>query len=120
MLSYLFNLTNATWHQKLYIYGLYASYIMFGIALTGVVSLSPEYLKTLEVILKYYVCAFLIIRFNPLVRAGPITKEAAAFDRRVAFSAGVFLLLTTAITDVVTKNVHDFADRYSLHVKDMT
>jgi hypothetical protein len=100
MLSYLFNLTKASWHQKLYIYGIYASYLLFIIALTGVVSLSPTYVTTLDTVLKYYVCIFLIVRFNPLVKDEKITKAELEFDRRVAFSAGMFLLLTTAITSL--------------------
>lgn len=100
MLSFLFNLTKASWHQKLYIYGIYASYLLFFLALTGVVSLSPTYMTTLETILKYYVCLFLIVRFNPLVKDEKITKAELEFDRRIAFSAGLFLLLTTAITSI--------------------
>ncbi len=100
MLSFLFNLSKATWHQKLYMYGLYVSYVLFFIALTGIVSISPDYISTLETAMKYYVCAFLIIRFNPLVRKEKVGKEEREFDRRIAYNAGIFLLLTTAFTSV--------------------
>ena len=53
-------------HQKIFYYGLYLSYLLFFIAFTGIVSISPEYLTTLDKILKYYIAGFLIIRFNPL------------------------------------------------------
>lgn len=100
MFSVLFDLTNATWHQKLYIFGLYTSYLLFFISLTGIIALKPSYLTVLENILKYYVCIFLIVRFNPFVKKRSITQKEIDFDRRVAFSAGIFLLLTTAITDI--------------------
>ena len=61
MFSVLFDISNATWHQKIFIWGIYLSYLLFFISITGIIALKPEYLTTLEEILKYYVCAFLII-----------------------------------------------------------
>lgn len=84
-------------HQQFYMYALYLSYILYAIALTGIVSLSPMYLNTLNLILKYYVCIFLIIRFNPWIPFKTDTK----FDKMIVFTAGIFLLLTTTITDII-------------------
>ena len=83
------------WHKKAFLYGTYASYILFALAFGGIISDAPHYLDTLNIALKYYVCAFLLIQFNPFVK---IKTRDADFDRRVAFSAGVFLLLTTTAT----------------------
>ena len=93
--------TGLTWHRNAFVIGLYTSYLLFALALTGIVHIDPRYLGTLEAALRYYVCLFLIIRFNPVSRRRHASKKTADFDRRVAFSAGVFLLLTTALTNIV-------------------
>ena len=90
------------WHQKSYLYILYISYILFGFAFTGVVTISPEYLETLESILKYYISVFLIVRFNPWFNK-PAKSKRARFDRYISYSAGVFLLLSTALTSMAEK-----------------
>ena len=54
-----------TWHQNLFIYGLYASYILYAVILFGLSNKAPEYLSTLDNVLKIYICLFLLIRFNP-------------------------------------------------------
>ena len=87
------------WHQKTYLYMLYVSYILFAFAFTGVVSINPSYLETLESILKYYISIFLIVRFNPWFNK-PAKTERGKFDRQISYSAGVFLLLSTALTNV--------------------
>ncbi len=100
------------WHQKGYLYVLYISYILFGFAFTGVVTIRPEYLKTLESILKYYISIFLIVRFNPWFNK-PAKSKRAQFDRYISYSAGVFLLLSTAITSMAEnyfKKINDWVN----------
>lgn len=99
-LSYFYDLSTSEWHHKLFIYGLYTSYFLFFIALTGIISLSPAYLTSLEKWIKYYVCFIILIRFNPFI-AEKHLKNNTDFDRRVAFSAGLFLLLSTSLVDIV-------------------
>jgi hypothetical protein len=98
ILQQLEKFSRAAWHQNVFVTGLYLSYILFVIAFTGVLSVNPAYLTTLESALRYYVCFFLIIRFNPVTRRRASTPATVAFDRKMAFSAGVFLLLTSAVT----------------------
>ena len=95
--------TEEPWHQKAFVGGLYLSYALFAIALTGIVKLDGSYLNTLESVLRYYVCFFLILRFNPWA-SHKRGRDAATveFDRRVSLSAGVFLLLTTTLTKVAS------------------
>tara|TARA_Y100000389_G_C17398066_1_gene483730 strand:+ start:1047 stop:1370 length:324 start_codon:yes stop_codon:yes gene_type:complete len=88
-------------YKNIFIYGLYLSYLLFFIAFTGVFTISPQYLTTLETIIKYYICAFILLRFNPWVSKNiHNTAKNAEFDRRVTFSAGVFLLFSTAFTEI--------------------
>ena len=56
------------WHQQLYLYGSILSYSVFILTLTGVVTFAPSQVMLLQKLLKYYVCLFLIIRFNPLIK----------------------------------------------------
>ena len=86
------------WHYNLFNYMLYISYALFIIAFTGIYSVNPSYLNTLDTLIKVYVSLFLIIRFNPYIEV----KSNGEFDRTVAFSAGIFLLLTTSIIDVAS------------------
>ena len=83
-----------TWHQKAFLYGTYASYIMFVLAFVGIVTDAPQYLGALNTALEYYVCAFLLIQFNPLVK---IRTRDVEFDRNIAFSAGVLMLLSIVV-----------------------
>ena len=91
---------STSWHHDFFIYGMYLSYILFAITLTGVLYIDPVYLSTLRTILKYYVCVVLLLRFNPYVKRSNKASDIE-FNRRIAFSAGLFLLFTTAATNVM-------------------
>jgi len=106
------------WYKILYYVILYGSYLLYGILLLAIlgglpnVNMSdkiPEYLNVLQNSLKYYVCFFLIIRFNPFTRSRG--NEFTDFDADVVFSSAIFLILTTSFTSVVytyvTKYVKD-------------
>ena len=98
-------LGRSQWHKKAYTWGVYLSYLLFGLALTGILQVNPKYLSRLESGIKYYVCAFLLLRFNPITHKPARSAATAEFDRRIAFSAGLFLLLTTTVTSVVASYV---------------
>lgn len=83
----------SAFHQKIYTFVLYLSYALYALSLFSIYNKAPEYLTTLNIALKIYVSLFLIIRFNPFVKT--LFTE---FDRKIAFSAGIFLALTTALT----------------------
>tara|TARA_B100000902_G_scaffold2500_1_gene3165 strand:+ start:2221 stop:2601 length:381 start_codon:yes stop_codon:yes gene_type:complete len=112
MLNFIFNLTNKPWHQKLFVYGLYLSYLLFALSLTGVFPVSYEYLVNLRSLLTYYVCFILILRFNPFIERKIITKNDYKFDRRIAFTAGCFLLLTTTLSNVSLNYLHKKYEKY--------
>ncbi len=101
MIDFLVNYSEQSWHKVAYTYIVYFSYILFFIAFTGIVTINPYYLSTLETIIKYYVCAFLIIRFNPWAKRYT-SKEAQEFDRKISYSAGIYLLLTTTFASIVS------------------
>ena len=74
----------------------YTTWILYIVILLGVSSSAPEYLDDLQSFVKIYVSLFLIYRFNPLRRV-----KFTELDAKIAFSAGIFLLTTTAIDRIV-------------------
>ena len=93
------------YHHNLFEYMLYASYILFAVAFTGVYNFDPYYFTTLNTFIKYYVCIFLLIKFNPYSETKNITNEDSEFNRKIVFSSGIFLLLTTGITDYASSYI---------------
>ena len=85
------------WIKRFYYAVLYAWYGLYAVALLGIATVAPAYLDTLNMVLKYFIIGFLLVRFNPWVNC-----EFTAFDRTIVFSAAFFLLTTTAITSLVT------------------
>ena len=85
-------------YQDIFLYGLNFSYILYFLAMLGITSLAPEYLSQLRIFLKIYVALLLIYFYNPVTYK---EKKFTDFDRKLAFSAGIFLLLSTTIVDTI-------------------
>ena len=79
------------------------SYILIILSMTGLFQTAPKYLETMDYYVRIYICLFLIWRFNPFRSSYEFTD----LDRKIAFSAGVFILTTTALNEYLTdiKNV---------------
>ena len=75
---------------------MYLTWILYFIILLGLSTKAPQYLNNLQYYVKIYVSFFLILRFNPFRRT-----RFTELDSSIAFSAGVFLLTTTAIDKIV-------------------
>jgi|TARA_Y100000389_G_scaffold161402_1_gene163826 hypothetical protein len=85
-------------YQDIFLYGLNFSYILYFLAMLGISSLAPQYLSHLRIFLKIYVALLLIYFYNPITYK---EKKFTDFDRKLAFSAGIFLLLSTTIVDSI-------------------
>ena len=83
------------------------SYILVFFSALGLSSAAPTYLKILDYYLRIYICLFLILRFNPFRKYFPIYKSSddkfTDLDRRIAFSAGLFILTTSILNTYVDK-----------------
>lgn len=79
-------------------YVIIITYILYFLIFVGLSSSAPEYLNDLQNYTKIYVSLFLIFRFNPF-REIEFTK----LDAKIAFSAGLFLLTTTALQNIFIK-----------------
>lgn len=71
-------------------------YILYTISILGLSRNAPQYIETLDTYVRIYICVFLIYRFNPLRSKIEFTE----LDRKIVFSAGLFILTTTAISNV--------------------
>ena len=89
-------------HEQLYIYILYLSWGLYIVALLGISFFSPKYLSYLREIIKIYISLLLIYKFNPFFSQNK-TNYINEFDRKIVFSAGVYLLLTTTIISVIDR-----------------
>jgi len=74
------------------------SYLLYILAAVGLFSSAPQYLERLDYYVKIYISLFLLWRFNPF-RDINFTD----LDRKIAFSAGIFLFTTTAINQILMK-----------------
>jgi len=81
---------------------MYLTWILYFIILLGLSAKAPQYLNDLQYYVKIYVSFFLILRFNPFRRT-----RFTELDASIAFSAGVFLLTTTAIDKIVITYLKD-------------
>ena len=87
-------------YENIFLYATYTSYFLYAIALFGLSSIAPHYLDKLRNYLKIYVALILIYLYNPLTYKN---RKFSDFDRRIVFTAGLFLLFTTTITSFVEK-----------------
>ena len=86
--------------RNLFIYGMYLSYVLFAIALTGIYEIDPLYLSTLRIFLKYFICIILIVKFNPFTHKISYRATDVEFNRHLIFHSAIFLLLATTATNV--------------------
>jgi len=82
---------------------IYISYILIIFSFFDLSNKASQYLINLDYYVRIYVCLFLIWRFNPLREIDSFTN----LDRKIAFSAGLFILTTT------------FLNKYILLVKNL-
>lgn len=81
------------WQERLFDIFIYISYLLIIISSLGLSQSAPKYSQYLDYYIRVYICLFLIWRFNPL----RVHYEFTDLDRKIAFSAGAFILTTTAL-----------------------
>ena len=79
--------------EQLFNIFIYVSYFLIIISSLGLSQSAPKFLQNLDYYVRIYICLFLIWRFNPLRSYYEFTD----LDRKIAFSAGLFILTTTAL-----------------------
>ena len=80
--------------KEIFLYALYVSYVLYFIVLIGIGGYAPQYLNYMRDFLKYYIGILLIILYNPFTYK---ERKFEKFDRKLVFSAGLFILLSTTL-----------------------
>lgn len=80
--------------ERIFLYSLNASFLLYIIVLFGVGGYAPQYLEVLKSFLRIYIGSLLVINYNPYTY---INRKFGEFDRQLVFSSGIFLLLTSTI-----------------------
>ena len=81
------------YQERLFNLFIYTSYFLIIVSALGLSESAPKYLDNLDYYIRIYICLFLMWRFNPLRSHYEFTD----LDRKIAFSAGLFILTTTAL-----------------------
>ena len=102
----IFNKPLNDFQEKIFNLFLIISYVLIFISYFNLSQISPTYLETIDYYIKIYVCLFLIWRFNPFRNVNTFTN----LDRKIAFSAGMFIITTTALNKYLT-NIKDKVTR---------
>jgi hypothetical protein len=97
------------WQERLFDIFIYLSYFLIIVSALGLSESAPKYLNSLDYYVRVYICLFLMWRFNPLRSHYEFTN----LDRKIAFSAGAFILTTTALNQYLV----DFKDKISSTIK---
>ena len=85
-------------YETIFVYGQYLLYILYFLTAFGLWTHAPEYLELLEYFLQIFIGVLLIVLNNPFTKHnyGPI-------DKKLAFSAGFFLLASTTLNTFLTR-----------------
>ena len=92
----MFNYHIHNFQERLFDVITYGTWIVYFLLLGGILSQEPKYFKIIHEYLPIYISIFLIIRFNPFRRI-----KFTELDRKIVFSAGIFIITTTLINNIV-------------------
>ena len=81
------------YQERFFDFTIYLTYALIILSSLGISEYAPKYLNDLDYYIRIYICLFLMWRFNPL----RTHYEFTDLDRKIAFSAGAFILTTTAL-----------------------
>ena len=82
-------------YKKIILYGLNLSFLLYIFVIFGITNYAPHYLDALRYILKIYIGLLLVIIYNPFKIIN--NKSFNDDDRKIVFSSGLFLLLSTGL-----------------------
>ena len=88
-------------YQRLFLYGINITFILYLFVIFGINKYAPEYLSDLKYFLKIYIGIILVILFNPFVKKETLTTV----EKKIVFSSGLILLLSTSIFSSIEKYI---------------
>jgi hypothetical protein len=80
--------------ELLFLYSINISFVLYIVVLLGIGGFAPQYLHYLKTFLQIYIGILLVVTYNPFTYND---HQFGEFDRRLVFSSGIFLLLSTTI-----------------------
>lgn len=89
------------WHEKIYLFFYYLAWILYIFSVIGLSQFGYNFFDKIQHYLRIYISLFLVIKFNPF---GKISKSGkiSEFDRIIAFQAGIFILTTTLLNNIIS------------------
>lgn len=105
----IYDLTKLNFHRIVYKYLTQIYSIIFFVSFLGITLVNQKYIHYLSTIIHLYVGIVLIIRFNPYTK-NSTTKKEKEYDRRIAYSAGILLLMSTTFSQFFQQYIKDNLD----------
>ena len=93
--------TITKYQSRIYDIVIYITYALYLIIFFGLSSNAPKYLTELNFYVHIFIAFFLLYRFNPFR-----TIQFNELDRKVAFSAGVFIVTTSTFSELVSNHLY--------------
>ena len=93
--------TITKYQSRIYDLVIYITYALYLIIFFGLSSAAPKYLSELNFYVHIFIAFFLLYRFNPFR-----TIQFNELDRKVAFSAGVFIVTTSTFSELALKHLY--------------
>jgi hypothetical protein len=90
------------YNYKIFNFVLSISTILYIISLISIFSFDEKYLDYLDLVIKVYISLFLIIKFYPSKNI-----KFTRIDKKITFSAGIFLISTTIIDQIIRYYIND-------------
>lgn len=81
------------------------TYLLYGLFVFGIFKKAPQYLQVLDYYIKIYISLFLLWRFNIFRHV-----KFAELDRKIVFTAGLFLFTTTAVNTILMQYLKNAKD----------
>jgi len=98
--------------SKFFNFIIFTTYFLYFLVIFGLSTNAPQYLEIFQTFVKIYISLFLIIRFNPFRNI--LFNE---LDKKIVFSAGVFLLMTTFVNEIATFYLNKIKNKTQLIIK---
>jgi len=91
-------------HKQLFDGAVYVSYAVYATTIIGISFLAPKYVEMVRTFIHVYVALFLLWRFRPPFLGGADVGTFGSFDRKIAFHAGVAMVMSLALSSAVLRD----------------
>jgi len=96
-----FSVYSNMWYERAYNYTRILVLVLYVLAVLGIGEHSPQYLEVIDNVLKIFIGIVLVALFNPWTHT-----SFNKFHRRIVFSSGLMLLLSSSLGTYVRSVAH--------------